>query len=339
MAERTPYIAVVIPLYNKEKYVKRAIDSVLAQSRTDYEVIVVNDGSTDDGPEIVRQMRDDRVRMVDQPNAGVSAARNRGIREARSELVAFLDADDEWLPPFLETIVEMARRYPEAGAYATGYRLVKGQGDVCRDITIGGDGVQCGCYFDLTRRGVEICSASSTAVRRRVFDRAGTFRVGYRLGEDLDMWFRIGLYYPLACSPRICALYHYYPPDPALPFSTSKRASPLYMSFLQVAKEVHMDPVVREKAHKHLSYQLKRDIEYVFARGARDIAMLRLQLYRRRFGVDMLFLKLGLLNMVPPVVLRLLSEIRLACVQRVLQLRSAVGRSCAQRLSWHEVDR
>ena len=94
-------ISVIIPLYNKEDYISRAIDSVLRQTFKDFELIIVNDGSTDQGPGIARNFHDRRIRVIDQQNSGEGAARNRGVAEARAELVAFLDADDEWESSFL----------------------------------------------------------------------------------------------------------------------------------------------------------------------------------------------------------------------------------------------
>ena len=93
-----PAISVVIPLYNKVKYIRRALDSVLNQTSADLEVIVVDDGSTDGGGHVVLRQHDGRVRLIRQGNKGVSVARNRGVSEARADLIAFLDADDEWLP-------------------------------------------------------------------------------------------------------------------------------------------------------------------------------------------------------------------------------------------------
>jgi len=94
-------ISVIIPLYNKGKYIARALDSVLTQTFEDFEVIVVNDGSMDDGPDIVRTYHDPRLRMIKQANAGPGSARNRGIKETTAPYLAFLDADDEWLPDFM----------------------------------------------------------------------------------------------------------------------------------------------------------------------------------------------------------------------------------------------
>jgi len=94
-------------LYNMEKSIGRTLKSILMQTLQDFEVIVVDDGSTDDGAREVSKFDDPRICLIRQENQGVSAARSRGIREARSDLVAFLDADDEWLPTFLETILRL----------------------------------------------------------------------------------------------------------------------------------------------------------------------------------------------------------------------------------------
>jgi glycosyltransferase involved in cell wall biosynthesis len=115
-------VSVIIPLYNKAPYVGRALCSVSAQTFRDFEVIVVDDGSTDGGADAVRGHEDARVRLVSQENAGPGAARNRGLAEAKGEMVAFLDADDEWLPEFLETCVGLLEtRGPGVASVTTGY--------------------------------------------------------------------------------------------------------------------------------------------------------------------------------------------------------------------------
>jgi len=128
MTNAKPAIAVVIPLYNKLNYIKRALDSVLAQTVRDFEIIVINDGSTDGSQRVVERCADPRVRLLHQKNGGVSAARNRGIAAARAELVAFLDADDEWLPEHLAAVQRMHRRFPNCGAYATARRIMEPDG-------------------------------------------------------------------------------------------------------------------------------------------------------------------------------------------------------------------
>lgn len=121
-------ISVVIPLYNKGPYISRTLNSALSQTKLPGEIIVVDDGSTDGGGEIVQQMNNPLIRLVTQENKGVSVARNVGISLAKGELIAFLDADDEWKPRFLEVISDMRRLYPQAGAYASAFDLIDPKG-------------------------------------------------------------------------------------------------------------------------------------------------------------------------------------------------------------------
>ncbi len=113
--------SVIIPLYNKAGTIARAIQSVLHQTVQAFEIVVVNDGSEDGGPAIVQDFNDPRIRLLNQANRGVSAARNLGIRESRFELIAFLDADDEWLPTYLEHVRKLVDLFPACGFYATRY--------------------------------------------------------------------------------------------------------------------------------------------------------------------------------------------------------------------------
>jgi glycosyltransferase involved in cell wall biosynthesis len=121
MKRSSPAVSVVVPLFNKAPYVKRCVDSILGQTLRDFELIVVEDGSTDGGAAIVRAYDDSRMTVIAQANAGPGAARNRGVREARAEYVAFLDADDEWRPTYLERGVGRLDARPEAATVSCGY--------------------------------------------------------------------------------------------------------------------------------------------------------------------------------------------------------------------------
>jgi len=206
-----PAVSVVIPLYNKGPYIARALNSVLAQTFQDFEVIVVDDGSTDDGAEVVRSFEDPRIRLIQQENRGVSAARNRGIEAARAELVAFLDADDEWLPGFLETIMRLRRKFPEAGAYVTSYYIQYyghlQEANIQHLPSKPWEGI-IPRFFQVAATSEPITS-SSVCVPRDVFDRIGSFMVGKWWGEDTEMWGRIALYYQIAFSREPGAVYHY----------------------------------------------------------------------------------------------------------------------------------
>ena len=204
-----PLISVVIPLYNKREYVERALASVAAQTLASFEVIVVNDGSTDGGDLIAQEYTsaDERFQLVSQPNAGVSAARNRGVRQARGEYIAFLDADDEWLPRFLEEHIEILRRESDVVASFCNFWLDSkrrpGLGCPQREVAIIDD------YFAFClahrRSGM---NSSVTVIRRDVIIEAGLFPIGRRLGEDLDTWCRVACLGKIAFLPSILATYH-----------------------------------------------------------------------------------------------------------------------------------
>ena len=203
-------VSVVIPLYNKEKHIKRALLSVLSQTVQAFEVIVVNDGSTDKSAEAVMEINDPRIRLITQPNKGASAARNNGIRESGYDLVAFLDADDAWKPDFLETVMRLRQQYPDAGLYATAYETshVK-TGTVKVQYRVIPPEPWEGIIPDFfnSMLGQPPVWTSAAVIPRHVFEVSGYFRKGEVLAEDVDMWCRVALKFPVAFSTHICATY------------------------------------------------------------------------------------------------------------------------------------
>jgi len=204
-------VSVVVPLYNKAPYIERALRSVLAQTFQDFEIIVVDDGSTDNGAEIVKGILDARIHLIQQKNAGVSAARNKGIELANANLIAFLDADDEWKPEFLETILRLKKKFPEAGAYATAYEQVFPSGKI---IVPKFKAIPSPPWEGIIPRyfrsaiGPAPVSSSAVAVPAEIFERVRKFPAGQPLAEDLDTWLRISLKYPIAFSRKVGAAYH-----------------------------------------------------------------------------------------------------------------------------------
>jgi len=207
-----PAVSVVIPLYNKGPYIARALNSVLAQTFQDFEVIVVDDGSTDDGAEVVRGFDDPRIRLIQQENQGVSAARNRGIEAARAELVAFLDADDEWMTGHLGTIIRLRRNAPEAGIYATSYIESFSKNEMRKprfaEIPLKPwEGILPNYFKSCTYGDAPVCS-STACIPKHILIRFGGFQTGFWWGEDTDLWGRIAFNYPIAFSWNGGAILH-----------------------------------------------------------------------------------------------------------------------------------
>ena len=125
--DMNPRFSVIMPLYNKERYVKKAIESVIAQTYRDFELIIIDDGSTDNSLEVVRGLKieDRRLKILTQSNSGVAVARNNGVAASKGEYLCFLDADDWWEPMFLEEMDRLITEYPDAGLYATNYVYYK----------------------------------------------------------------------------------------------------------------------------------------------------------------------------------------------------------------------
>jgi glycosyltransferase involved in cell wall biosynthesis len=203
-------VSVVIPLFNKVRHIERAVRSVLVQTHTHFELVVVDDGSTDGSGDVVRRIYDPRLRLVSQDNRGECDARNRGLDETNEDLIAFLDADDEWFPRFLETVLGLTARHPEAGMFATAYCL--GYSDRLERPTFLGcprkrEGGLVSDYFK-SSLGAQPVTSSSVLIPRRVLDAVGRFPSGVRAGGDLHTWTRIALRYAVAWSPVDGAVYH-----------------------------------------------------------------------------------------------------------------------------------
>jgi len=205
-------ISVVIPLYNKEKTVVRALRSVLDQTYQHFEIVVIDDGSSDRGAGEVVSLRDPRIRLFHQPNAGVSAARNRGIHEATGDLVAFLDADDEWLPGFLETIDGMRRRHPDSEVFASCYYIQR-RGEprmlpIWRGLAAGLSEVTLDDYFALAAASDPPICSSAVAVSKRALAAVGFFPLGITSGEDLLTWARLASRFKVALNLSPLSVFH-----------------------------------------------------------------------------------------------------------------------------------
>jgi glycosyltransferase involved in cell wall biosynthesis len=187
-----PRVSVIIPAYNASRYIPEALDSVFAQSFQDLEVIVVNDGSSDT-PQLQAALRPyaGRLFYIEQPNRGVSAARNFAIQRARGDLLAFLDADDVWLPQYLEVQVNFLNEHPGAvAAVSDVLRFGESAPKPYERRMLGSDNINLLSFDDMLRRkGGQLPSA--TVVRRASALASGLFDESLRVGEDIDFCIRV----------------------------------------------------------------------------------------------------------------------------------------------------
>ncbi len=201
-----PMFSVIIPLYNKEHYIRFTLDSVLAQKFQDYEVIVINDGSIDNSPAIARSFRDERLRVIDQENGGVSSARNRGAAEANGRWLAFLDGDDIWSIDHLNELSRLVQEFPGSGLVCTTSSEVQVGGDFRFTSPSEGPVRRRIDYFRCASRNIGIVNSSSAAVAVGVFESVGGFS-RYTLGEDLEFWAKVALVSGIAKSDKNTVIY------------------------------------------------------------------------------------------------------------------------------------
>jgi glycosyltransferase involved in cell wall biosynthesis len=247
-----------VPLYNKASTIERTLQSIQLQKMQDWEAIVVNDGSTDDGPQRVRDFiartGDQRFRLLDQPNAGPGAARNRGIRESQGDYVAFLDGDDEWGPEFLSRSLELLGRDARLGAVSCCW--FDEPGHISSVDWMRREGLQSGSYEVTPEMPLErfallvvLMSPCSTVARREAIERLGGFREQRcRYGEDAFLWVQVLLNYPVYMLLEEHAVFHRNLSELSGNYKGARPLEP----FLD-------DPeAVRRSCPPHLSTQLER---------------------------------------------------------------------------------
>lgn len=204
------YFSVIIPLFNKEKFIEATLRSVLEQSFTNFEIIIVNDGSTDTSEEIVLKFNDARIKCFSKKNEGVSVARNYGIQQSKGVYIALLDADDLWFPNHLEVLNKLIYKFPEAGLYASRYiskvseykhitnnflKIAENFSGIVPDFF----------YSSLISR---IALTSAVAIPKSVLNKTGLFNPNISSGQDLDLWIKIALFFPVAITNSVTVEYN-----------------------------------------------------------------------------------------------------------------------------------
>jgi glycosyltransferase involved in cell wall biosynthesis len=219
-----PKVSVVIPAYNAMTYLPETVESVLRQTFTDFEVLIINDGSSDHIVQWASQIVDPRVKLISQENQGLPGARNTGIAHAQGEYIAFLDADDLWEPTKLEKQVRCLDDTPEVGLVHTWMLLVDEQGKSTGKVMK--SNAQGEVWKQLVEKNVIACP--SVIVRRCCFETVGVFDINLRSIEDWDMWIRIATRYPFAVIKEPLSYYR------QLPGSMSKNCQVMEQAFQTV---------------------------------------------------------------------------------------------------------
>lgn len=235
--------SIIIPTYNRAHVIRAALDSVLSQSCQDFEILVIDDGSTDNTHEILGPYSD-RLRYFKQPNSGPAAARNRGISESRGEYIAFLDSDDRWYPDKLAQVNQAIDVHPDVGLFYSDFRAVDNQRnhlrlERCKHIV--GDG-----YLQLLLG--DFIGTSTVIVKRECFDACGLFCKELIHIEDWDMWIRIAREFSIVHVPAVLV-------EHTWQSRGSMLANPKALGFPRVVIEQAL------KADPHISRRQRAQIE------------------------------------------------------------------------------
>ena len=206
-----PFFSVVIAVYNKERHIKSTLDSVLAQTFQDFEIIVVNDGSTDESDLIVSSITHPKIKYFTQENRGASAGRNRAISKASGTYIALLDADDLWEPKYLETMHQLIHAYPRLSVFASAVTIETSSHampSVYSMENLEKNGVYVVDYFESSYVNT-LLTSSSTVMHTNVFQEIGTYDTTIKSGQDTDLWIRIGLQYKVVFINEDLVRYRY----------------------------------------------------------------------------------------------------------------------------------
>lgn len=205
--------SVIMPVYNGEKFIETAVESVMAQTLSDWELIIVDDGSKDGTPQILKKYSEhSKIHIITQSNQGVSAARNHGMLAGKGNYFAFLDSDDIWHKEHLAIMQELTLKYPSAGLYGTFTKTELQNGNEiteCNFFKNRGETVFLEDFFEAYYKdtSAKMFTVITTCISREAFEKTGGFPVGCKIGEDLELSLKIAAYFPVVLSKKCTAIY------------------------------------------------------------------------------------------------------------------------------------
>lgn len=282
--------SVVIPLYNKEDCVLKTLNSVLCQTYHDFEIIMVDDGSTDNSLITVSSINDDRMRVFSKPNGGPSSARNFGIKESKGDYIAFIDADDLWSPDFLFEMKRLISDYPDADIYGFNYGIIEQGKPVAKETACFrgyvSDKWDCFPLFYFS----SACCCNADAIRK-----VGGFDERIFYGEDLDVWYRLLLNGRGVLDSRIMAYYfkdannsltqHSMPLEKHLPYFMEKyeearQANAGFRKFFDEQMVYRLYPYLFDNKYRKEALRLSKMIDYSLLKNSMRFRMNHPYIYR-----------------------------------------------------------
>lgn len=303
-----PYFSVVIPLYNKEKYIEKTLESVLNQTFENFEIIVVDDGSTDASYEIVRSIKDARIRLIRQENGGPSKARNCGIREAKGEFIAFLDADDEWLAEKLKAQYEYHLEHPNVLWSSTGFQVKGGK----REEKIIYTGVR------TTEDALEdiiagmVIQTSTVVIKTTVFtDVRLLFNEFVKRSEDREVWLKMACLFPkIGYVKQVLTIYR----ANAEGSLNASAINEMDFPFLSLNKRIEdvLSSIDINRQKKVLSFLQSNNIERILGIWGWTTSFEQLSYYFEPYFDSKAILILRSLNFLPLLVKKVLVKLYLA---------------------------
>lgn len=290
------FFSVVVPLYNKASHIENTIKSVLDQTFTDFEIIIINDDSTDESEAVARRFTDKRIQIFHQKNQGVSVARNFGIEKSKGKLIAFLDADDYWFPNHLKELASLYHNFPNCGIYCSRYNIKTAKNHFQIPYYKGIQQSFSGIVKDYFASNMpfRITWTSSLAIPKEILESFEGFTPGVTNGQDLELWTKIGVEYPVAITNTITAIY-----NNDISESLAKRniASMTLMDFEQFKIAEKENPSLKKFLNV---YRIEYGFKY-YVSGDKDKSLF----YLKDVDKQSISLKIRLLLKLPPVSLRL----------------------------------
>lgn len=270
--------SVIIPVYNGEKFINNAVESVFLQTISDWELIIVDDGSSDATLSKLEKYRDnDNVHIISQKNGGVSVARNNGAKFAKGSHIAFLDADDVWHENHLEVMKDLIEKYPNAGLYGTFTRTELVNGDMITECDFFKDkavDVYLEDFFEEYHKdkSAKMFTVITTCISKEAMNKAGGFPEGCKIGEDLELSLRVAAYYPVVLSKKATATY-----KKENSTATKTKSFDADWGFFDTVKELYTDETIpyekRENIRKVMEWFTMRRFRHYLIDGERKKAL------------------------------------------------------------------